>query len=83
MLGNNLSTLGVDAGQLDSGLNTVSMVVSWEPLGSYGLGFGDYEQHEDLVARMGLHFTRSARTRRASPTRTRSTTRRSASRTAP
>ena len=59
MLGNNLSPLGVDAGQLDSGLNTVSMVVSWEPLGSYGLGFGDYEEHESLVSRLGLHFTRS------------------------
>ena len=59
MLGNNLSTLGVDAGQLDSGLNTVSMVVSWEPLGPYGLGFGDYEEHENLVSRLGFHFTRS------------------------
>ena len=59
MLGNNLSTLGVDAGQLDAGLNTVSGVLSWEPLGAYGLGFGDYEHHEDLVTRIGLHYTRS------------------------
>jgi len=59
MLGNNLSTLGVDAGQLDAGLNTLSLAVSWEPLGPYGLGFGDYEEHERLVSRLGFHFTRS------------------------
>jgi hypothetical protein len=59
MLGNNLSTLGVDAGQLDDGLNTVSAAVSWEPLGPYGLGFGDYERHPSLVSRLGFHFTRS------------------------
>jgi hypothetical protein len=59
MLGNNLSTLGVDAGQIDAHLNTFSIQVGWEPLGPYGIGFGDYEQHENPVTRLALHFTRS------------------------
>jgi hypothetical protein len=59
MLGNNLSQLGVDAGQLDDGLNTLSAELVWEPLGPYGKAYGDFEHHEEVAARFGLHFTRS------------------------
>jgi hypothetical protein len=67
MLANNLSTLGVDAGQLDAGLNTVSLALSWEPLGSYGPGLGDFENHEHLATRIGFHFTRSGETAQSQP----------------
>jgi hypothetical protein len=48
MLGNNLSTLGVSASQLDTTLNTTSAVISWLPTtGEFGLygTFGDYDWH--------------------------------------
>ncbi|WP_371372838.1 hypothetical protein [Thalassotalea aquiviva] len=62
MLGNNLSQLGVNAVQLDDGLNTVSAALWWMPTtGEYGpgQGLGDYEYHDDLATLFGLHFTRS------------------------
>jgi hypothetical protein len=62
MLGNNLSQLGVDAGQLDKGLNTWSTALVWMPTtGEYGIagGFGDYEGHKRLATRIGAHYTRS------------------------
>jgi hypothetical protein len=59
MLGNNLSQLGVDAGQLDAKLDTVSAALTWEPLAEYGRGFGDYARHEEPAAQLGLRFTRS------------------------
>lgn len=62
MLGNNLSQLGVDAGQLDAGLNTVSGALWWMPTtGEYGpaTGFGDFEHHDELATLFSLHFTRS------------------------
>ena len=31
MIGNNLSQLGVDAGQLDSGLDALALQVAWMP----------------------------------------------------
>jgi hypothetical protein len=59
MLGNNLSTLGVDAGQLDDGLNTFSMTLSWEPTQDYGRAFGDYAWHEAPSTRLAVHYTHS------------------------
>ncbi|MBL4571434.1 MAG: hypothetical protein JKY21_09845, partial [Alcanivorax sp.] len=70
MLGNNLSQLGVDAAQLDNGLNTVSTALWWMPTtGEYGPGegLGDYEFHEELATRFGVHFTRSRETAQAQP----------------
>jgi Protein of unknown function (DUF3011) len=62
MLANNLSQLGIDAGQLDHGLNTWSSMLVWMPTtkeyGPLG-GYGDYEHHERLATRIGLHYTRS------------------------
>ncbi len=62
MLGNNLSQLGVNAVQLDDGLNTVSAALWWMPsTGEYGpgAGLGDYEYHEDVATIFGVNFTRS------------------------
>ena len=60
MIANNLSTLGVSAAQLNNGFNTVSTSLVWTPTtGEFGPGFGDFEHHEKLAARLGAHFTRS------------------------
>jgi hypothetical protein len=61
MLGNNLSILGVDAGQLDAKFSTVSGALWWMPTtGEYGPprgAFGDFEDHQDVATRIGAHFT--------------------------
>lgn len=70
MLGDNLSQLGVDAGQLDNGLNTWSGVISWMPTtGEFGKasGFGDFDPHDKVATRFGLHFTRSDENRQGQP----------------
>ncbi len=70
MLGNNLSQLGVDAGQLDEHLNTLSGEVVWYPTtGEYGLNsnFGDFENHQELATRLGAHYTRSPEDRQGVP----------------
>jgi hypothetical protein len=63
MLGNNLSTLGVDAGQLDNGLNTLAASLVYLPTtGEYGIfngSYGDFDNHQKVATRFGLHFTRS------------------------
>ncbi len=62
MLGNNLSQLGIDAGQLDFGMNTLSGMVAWYPTtGEYGLrdNLGDFENHQKVATRIAAHFTRS------------------------
>jgi hypothetical protein len=62
MLGNNLSQLGVDAGQLDNGLNTLATAVVWLPTtGEFGFAgaFGDFDHHEKLATRLAAHFTTS------------------------
>ena len=70
MLANNLSTLGVDAAQTDADLTTASGSVWWMPTtGEFGprQGFGDYEDHQDLATRIGLHFTFSPEDRQSQP----------------
>jgi hypothetical protein len=68
MLGNNLSQLGVDAGQLEPGLDTYSLQLAWMPTtGEFGPGFGDYQQHDEVATRIGLHFTRSDENRQSQP----------------
>jgi hypothetical protein len=68
MLGNNLSVLGVNAGQLPNYLKTFSSALIWMPsTGEYGAGFGDFEQHEKLATRLGIHFTRSRENKQAQP----------------
>lgn len=70
MLGNNLSQLGVNASQLDAGLNTASARLWWMPTtGEYGAadGFGDFEHHERMATLFGVHFTHSREDAQAQP----------------
>lgn len=71
MLGNNLSQLGVDGGQLDNGLNTFSGALTWRPTtGEFGKqgGFGDYAEHAALATQFDLRYTRSDEDRQGQPT---------------
>ncbi|HEY6644070.1 hypothetical protein [Povalibacter sp.] len=70
MLGNNLSTLGISASQLDNNLDTWSAMLNWLPttheFGPLG-AFGDFEGHEQLATRLGIHFTYSTEDRQSQP----------------
>jgi hypothetical protein len=68
MIGNNLSHLGVDAGELDNGFDTFSAAVVWYPTtGEFGRRgqFGDFDGHDRVATRVGVHFTRSTETRQS------------------
>jgi hypothetical protein len=68
MIGNNLSTLGVNAAQLNNGFNTVSTSLVWTPTtGEFGLGFGDFESHQKFATRLAAHFTRSDEDKQEQP----------------
>jgi hypothetical protein len=68
MIGNNLSTLGVSAAQLNNGFNTVSTALIWTPSkGGFGPGFGDFEDHKNLATRLAGHYTRSDEDRQEQP----------------
>src|SRR6185503_941314 len=70
MLANNLSTLGVSASQLDNRLDTQSYSLQWLPTtGEFGpwAGFGDYEGHDKLATRVGVHFTHSLEEKQSQP----------------
>src|SRR5262249_2515529 len=70
MLGNNLSTLGVNSGQLNNKLDTQAYSVQWLPTtGEFGLygTFGDYDWHEKVATRVGAHYTRSVEDKQSQP----------------
>ena len=68
MVGNNLSTLGVSAAQLDNRFNTVSSMLEWEPTtGEFGAGFGDFENHQKLATRVAGHYTTSTESAQEQP----------------
>ncbi|HEX8815870.1 MAG TPA: hypothetical protein VF753_10255 [Terriglobales bacterium] len=68
MDGNNLSTLGVSAAQLDNKFNTVSTALIWTPkTEDFGKGFGDFEHHDKLATRLAGHFTSSTETAQEQP----------------
>jgi hypothetical protein len=68
MVGNNLSTLGVSAAQLDKGFNTFAGALVWTPTtGEFGPGFGDFEDHQELATRLAVHFTRSNEDKQSQP----------------
>ena len=68
MLGNNLSTLGVSASQLNNKFDTLATALVWTPTtGEFGLGFGDFEDHQQLATRLAGHFTRSDEDVQAQP----------------
>jgi len=68
MIGNNLSTLGVSSAQLDNHFNTIAKALVWEPTtGEFGKGFGDFEDHQQMATRLGLHYTRSTEDKQSQP----------------
>lgn len=70
MLGNNLSQLGIDAGQMDDALNTIAAALIWYPTtGEYGPkgGSGDLEDHQEPATRVGAHFSHSDEDRQGQP----------------
>jgi Protein of unknown function (DUF3011) len=70
MFANNLSTLGVSASQLDNRLDTQSYSVVWLPTtGEFGLWntFGDYDDHQNVATRIGVHYTSSREERQSQP----------------
>jgi hypothetical protein len=69
MVGNNLSTLGVSAAQLDNKLNTFAGTLVWTSTltDQFGPGFGDFENHENVATRFGAHFTRSNESKESQP----------------
>lgn len=67
MLGDNLSQLGVSATQLPNYLKTFSGALIWNPTGKFGIGFGDFENHDALATRLGVHFTRSDENKQSQP----------------
>ena len=70
MLGNNLSTLGVSAAQIDNTIDTTSLMVAWMPTtGEFGLygTFGDFDHHEKLATRLAAHHTHSTEDKQSQP----------------
>ena len=68
MVGNNLSTLGVSAAQLNNQFDTFATSLVWNPTGDdFGLGYGDFEHHETLATRLAGHFTRSDESKQSQP----------------
>ncbi len=70
MFANNMSQLGVSASQLDNKLDTYSMMLSWLPttkeFGPLG-AFGDFENHQEIATRLGIHFTHSTENSQEQP----------------
>jgi DUF3011 family protein len=70
MFANNLSTLGVSASQLDNRFDTQSYMVQWLPTtGEFGLygTFGDFDDHQNVATRVGVHFTHSLEDKQSQP----------------
>ena len=70
MFANNLSTLGVSAAQLDNQMDTQSYSLQWLPsTGEFGLWgtFGDYDDHQNVATRVGVHFTHSLEEKQSQP----------------
>lgn len=70
MVANNLSALGVNAGQLDDKIDTLSGALTWMPTtGEFGpiAGFGDFEDHQAVATLFSAHFTRSTEDPQSQP----------------
>jgi hypothetical protein len=68
MLGNNLSTLGVSSAQLNPHLDTLATALVWMPTThEFGLGFGDFENHQEVATRFALHYTHSTEDKQSQP----------------
>ena len=70
MVANNLSTLGVSAAQIDNKMDTQVGSLVWLPTtGEFGLWntFGDYDDHQKVATRIGLHFSHSLEEKQSQP----------------
>ncbi len=75
VLANNLSNLGIDAGQMDNSFDTWSTGVWWSVIGQYadpGMGwnggaYGDFENHQQVAVRLGAHYTTSNENSQSQP----------------
>ena len=70
MFANNLSTLGVSAAQIDNKIDTQSYALQWLPTtGEFGLWgtFGDYDDHQKVATRVGVHYTHSLEDKQSQP----------------
>ena len=70
MLATNMSILGVSASQIDNTIDTYSLALNWLPttheFGPIG-AFGDFENHQELATRIGLHYTHSTENSQEQP----------------
>lgn len=70
MLATNMSILGVSASQIDNKIDTYSLMLNWLPttheFGPIG-AFGDFEGHQEVATRIGLHYTHSTENSQAQP----------------
>ncbi len=68
MVANNLSQLGVDAGQLNNGFNTSSTAVWWLSKDYGALApYGDFEKHDNIAGMLGTSYTTSGETSQSQP----------------
>jgi hypothetical protein len=70
MFANNLSTLGVSASQLDNRFDTQSYSLQWLPTtGEFGYigAFGDFDNHQKLATRLGVHYSHSLEEKQSQP----------------
>ena len=70
MFATNLSILGVSASQIDNKMNTQSFALNWLPTtGEFGLWgtFGDYDYHERVATRVGIHWSHSLEDKQSQP----------------
>lgn len=70
MLATNMSILGVSASQIDNKIDTYSLMLNWLPttkeFGPIG-AFGDFENHQEVATRIGLHYTHSTENSQEQP----------------
>ena len=70
MFATNLSILGVSASQIDNKMDTQSYALQWLPTtGEFGLfgTFGDYDYHEKVATRVGVHWSHSLEDKQSQP----------------
>jgi hypothetical protein len=70
MIAGNLSQLGVSAAQMDNTLDTTTLMLQWLPTtGEFGLhdAFGDFDHHEKVATRLGVHYTHSTEDKQSQP----------------
>jgi hypothetical protein len=70
MFATNLSILGVSAAQIDNKMDTQSFALTWLPsTGEFGLygTFGDYDWHEKVATRVGIHWSHSLEDKQSQP----------------